>query len=184
MIFIIATSFILFKGDKVESTLKGIIRKAYIQHRGAVNTGGICYKLLPDEFYVSFRDVGVKDFLKMLGKGWFHIMLEPLPNMIQSKAMLFGCFQMLLWYFLLPFAILGVTISARYRLKESLILIIYFLVMTSALAVTGGNIGTIFRLRDFNTPIVLIFSSVGLVNTFNTLKKSATLSLNRENALE
>lgn len=170
LIVIIGAYSAFIRKDKVKLAIGNLAQKIYICHIGVINTGGICYKLLPDEFYTGLKNMGLNDFSKMLGKGWFHIMLEPLPRRMQSKAMLFSFPQMLLWYFLIPFAALGVALSVRYRLRESIILIAYFLVMTSVLAVTGGNIGTIFRLRDINTPIILIFSSIGLFNTFSSLK--------------
>lgn len=105
----------------------------------------------------------------MVQRAYIRHKFEPFPWKIQSEAMLFSLPQMALCYFLIPFAILGLAISVRYRLRESVFLIIYFLIMTSALAVFGGNIGTIFRFRDVITPILLVFSSVGLISTFNSL---------------
>lgn len=166
MVFTVAGFGLFAKKDKVAQAMGTIVQKAYIHHRGTVNTGGICYKLLPDEYYTDFKHLNFGGFVKMFGKGWFHIIFEPLPWNIKSKGLLFGFIQMTLWYSLIPFAVLGMAISLRYRLRGSIILGIYFLLMTSALAVTGGNIGTSFRLRDVNTPIVLIFSSVGLLHTF------------------
>jgi hypothetical protein len=166
VIFIIGAGLGFTQRAQVQSNIKRAIQKAYLFHGGIVATRGISYKLLPDKFYEDMETLNYNDFFKMLGKGWLHIMLEPLPWRAQSRAMLFTFPQMLLWYFLIPFAVLGMGISARYRFKESVVLIAYFLIMTSALALTGGNVGTIFRHRDIITPVLLIFSSVGLCNTF------------------
>ncbi len=172
LIVMLGSAVILPNIDKVHSVIEDIQQKALIHHKGVVSTGGLVYKLLPDEFYKGSEKLGLGDFLKMLGKGWFHIIFEPLPWNLESKEMLFSFPQMALWYVLIVFAILGMAISIRYRFRESLALIIYFVLMTSALAVTGGNIGTVFRLRDINTPIILIFSSIGLLNVFSTLRKN------------
>lgn len=167
IIFIVGSTAAFIKKDELNLAMKKTMQTIYVYHRGVIDTGGICYRLLPDDFYTSFKNLSFSSFFSMLGKGWFHIIFEPLPWNIRSKSMLLVFPQMLLWYFLLPFAIFGVAVSLRYRLRESIFLIMYFLIMTSILAVTGGNIGTIFRLRDINTPIILIFSSIGLFKIFN-----------------
>lgn len=69
--------------------------------------------------------------------------------------------QMCIWYILVLFAAAGFIFSLRRGFfKAGFIFIAYFFVMLSILAVTGGNIGTLFRMRDVITPIVLIFASL------------------------
>jgi hypothetical protein len=172
LIFMIGSAVVVFKREQACLVLKGSFAKVLTQHRGATGSGGVCYKLLPEEYYTGNKSLNLNDFCKMFGKGWFHVMFEPLPWKTQTKSMLFCFPQMFLWYFLVAFAVPGAVTSLRYRSKESIFLIMYFFLITSGLAVTGGNIGTVFRIRDINTPIVLIFSSIGLVNTFSTLLKS------------
>lgn len=145
-----------------------IIKKTYIVHKGVVNTGGICYRLLPDYYYSNPLVPNFLDFMKMFVKGWFHTIFEPLPNRIfASRTILFSLPQMFLWYFMIPFSLLGMAIAIRYRLKESIFPIIYFIIMTSALALSGGNVGTLFRTRDeVVTVIFIIFGSIGLIKVF------------------
>lgn len=181
IIFMIAASFAFLEKDKVNSIVKVATHKMLTAQKGAIDTGGICYQIVSDEIILYSKNLGLRDFIMMLGKGWFHIMFEPLPGRIkQSKSMLFSFPQILLWYSLIPFAILGMAISIRYRLRESIFLIMYFLIITSAFALSGGNVGTVFRLRDVNTPVVLIFSAIGLFHTF----KSLDVKLNIKNGVD
>lgn len=166
IIFIIAIAFIFLQKDRISSASDFLKQRALIQHRGAISEGGINYKLLPDR-ELNKDNISDGQFLIMLVNGWLHFFLEPFPWGIKSKPMFFSLPQMLIWYLLLIFAILGIAISLRYKSKESLCLILYFFIIASALSVTGGNIGTTFRLRDTITPIILIFASIGLVKTFN-----------------
>lgn len=153
---------------RINTLLDAGIRRIQIAHNGAVSTGGQTYKLLPDIYYqITNKPITKPVFLTMLFKGWIHILLEPFPWKILTKSIFFSYPQMLLWYVLVVYAVLGAGFSLKYRFKESLILILYFFVITSGLAVTGGNIGTIFRFRDIITPLVLIFAAVGLTNMFN-----------------
>lgn len=170
LVFIIGGGALFSQGARIKSAAQGMVQTAYVHHKGVINTGGICYRLLPDDFYADYKNVSLIAFVRMLGRGWFHILFEPLPQRAkESASMLFSLPQMLLWYLLIPFAVLGAAILIRYRLKESTLLAAYFILMTSALAVFGGNIGTMFRIRDITTPLVLIFASVGLFNAFSCL---------------
>lgn len=166
IIFMALFLIISLNRDKMSMVVEDIKKKSLIQHRGALSEGGICYQLLPDEQLYKIN-ISNAVFLQMLGNGWIHIMLEPFPWRFQSKPMLFGLFQMVLWYGLLFFAFRGMGILVRYKAKESMIFISYFFIISSALAVMGGNIGTTFRFRDIITPLILMFSSVGLINAFS-----------------
>lgn len=165
-VIILGVTHFLFR----QRVIPKAIEKIYTIHRGVVNTGGICYKLLPDEFYTTVQEVRTADFLRMVAKGWFHIIFEPFPDRIlTSKSIFFSLPQIILWYFLIPFGLIGMGMGLRYRYKESIFLIVYFLLMTSIMAPSGGNVGTIFRLRDEVITITfLIFSSAGLLKIFGS----------------
>lgn len=171
--FTIGGTAVVFGKDKIVSATEGALQKVLVQHRGTILTRrGICYRLLPGEYYRdTTKTLDPIDAVKMFYRGWFHVMLEPLPWRVQSKDMMIVFPQIILWYTLIPFAISGVVILIRRRFRESVYLIVYFFIMTSVLAMAGSNVGTIFRQRDVNTPIFLMFSSVGLINAFSTLTK-------------
>jgi hypothetical protein len=105
----------------------------------------------------------------MIPKGVIHFCLEPFPWHIHSMSMLLAFPQMLLWYFMTFLSLIGVLTALRYCPRSSLVLIIYLIVTTLALSVSGGNIGTDFRHRDILTPIVLIFGSAGLLKSLGKL---------------
>lgn len=174
LLFAIASMFIFTKvPNKLESAFNQIIQNAYIKHKATIETtvikGGSYYKLFPDRYYTVINNISYSEFLSMLGWGWLHVIFEPFPWKIKTSGMLLSFPQVLLWYFLIPFSILGAAITIRYKLREFIVLMIYFLIMTSVLAVSGGNIGTIFRHRDVITPILLIFSSISLVTVFSSM---------------
>lgn len=167
---VISACFISAKANKINAVLDDVIYRSIVMHKGATSyRGAINYKLLSDE-EMDRPIISRGRFIKMLAMGWFHMMLEPLPSSIKTPAMLASSFLTVLWYPLIPFSLSGIFLSLRYRFKESFILVLYFLLMGSALAVSGGNIGTTFRLRDTITPIFLIFSCVGIINTFTKSK--------------
>lgn len=139
-------------------------------HRGMISTGGSCYRLLSEEQYVNPNaSLTSFDYMKMLFKGLGHFFFEPFPWNIHTKMMLISYPQMVLWYILTPFVIIGMLTAVRYRWRYSFILILYLFVIASIIAVTGGNIGTLLRHRDLITPILLIFCALGLLKTTGKL---------------
>lgn len=164
IIFCTSVLFILLYKERINQLFETLSFRAVIAHRGALSEEGFSYRLLPDELLTD--NMSMRTFIQMLLKGWLHIIFEPFLWNIQSMNMLFAFPQMVLWYLLIPFSIIGITISIRYKFKESLLLILYFFIVISILAITGGNIGTAFRARDIITPLALVFSSVGLIEMF------------------
>lgn len=137
-------------------------------HWGVLSSGGTTYNLYDVEYKpgLSSEQVSYLGFLKGFFKGWFHRFLEPFPWRLYSDLSLASFPQIIIWYFLLPFAAIGILMQLTNNCRKSLILILYFLIIGSILALTGGNIGTDFRTRDVLTPLFLLFSSFGLVKIF------------------
>jgi hypothetical protein len=146
--------------------------RIFASHKLAVAEGGLCYRLLPDYFYAAGvnAQIGLMQMLRMLVLGWAHIILEPLPWRLGSPHMLMVMPQTILVYCLLPFAVLGIIFSFKKNFPYSFLLIAYFFLITPALSISGGNIGTTFRLRDMVMPVFLIFSALGLVEAFGGRK--------------
>jgi 4-amino-4-deoxy-L-arabinose transferase-like glycosyltransferase len=135
-------------------------------HRGVISTGGNCYRIYDDWLYKPDTISATVNFFglfKALSKGWLHFFLEPFPWKIFSKSSLLSFPQMIIWYFLLPFSAIGILTQLRYNWRKSFLLVLYFLIIGSIFSLTGGNIGTDFRMRDPLTPIILLFSSIGLI---------------------
>lgn len=159
--------FILIFKENLYLLFSSMLQKAIVFYQGTISEGGIYYQFLSTEQPVKLN-MGYLEFLTVLSKAWTHMLLEPFPwRFIHSKSIFLTMPQMLLWYFLMPFFAIGALISVRYRLRQASILFLYFFIIASALAITGANIGTIFRFRDIVTPVVLVFSSIGLIYVFN-----------------
>lgn len=166
-LFVIACFFIFFGRGKINSSMESASQKMISRHKLIIlSEKGKCYKLMPYQYYVMPEKINGSLAMAVFARGWFHLMLEPVPWRIQSIGMMAVFPQMLLWYFLIPFAVFGAVILAKSRLKESVALIAYFFITASILAVTEGNIGTVFRHRDITTPFFLMFASAGLTSAF------------------
>lgn len=141
-------------------------------HWGYVVTGGSTYRLYDDWLYeagnAGFRQLTYFQLLRGLLKGWWHFFLEPFPSrIISSKLSLVSFPQMIIWYFLLLFCIQGFLIQLRTDWRKNLVFVLYLFIIGSILALTGGNIGTGFRMRDMLTPTIILFSAIGISKNFS-----------------
>lgn len=103
-------------------------------------------------------------------KGLSYALFSPFPWTITSRLQLFAYPQILMWYFLFPFVIIGILLSLRYKIKGTSAIIAFIFLTSSLLALVEGNIGTVFRHRDWIGPFFLIFAAVGLVWVFSGRK--------------
>jgi len=99
-----------------------------------------------------------------------YILFAPFPWAVTKLKHIFGTAEMLIWIVLFFFMLKGVALSIRYRLQESLFILIFILVMI--LSFFGeGNVGTLFRHRALIWPVFFIFTAVGLSQDIGNSKK-------------
>ncbi|MFH1492263.1 MAG: glycosyltransferase family 39 protein [Candidatus Omnitrophota bacterium] len=143
----------------------------FVSHnRGVISTRGVTYRVFDDYVYdrkfSNYTSISNFNIAKAFLKNGFHFFLEPFPWRVSLRLSIFALPQMMIWYFLLPFSVIGMILQLRYNREKSLVLIAYFLITGSLLVMAGGNIGTDFRFRDILTPIVILFAIIGICNTF------------------
>jgi len=141
------------------------VKIALVNQQKAAASGGIHYRIYDDWVYHNFADVSkVTNFqlLKALFKGWVHFFLEPFIWKTRSFASLSVFPQMVVWYFIVLFGFLGLFAKLKQNDGVAVSLIVFLLLVGSIFAMTGGNIGTTFRMRDMLTPLIILFSSIGI----------------------
>ena len=151
-----------FLNYNVKNAIVGLVR----YHIGNVKTGGSCYKILADRYYGSntafLKEITYLESIGIFLKAWFYFLVVPFPWSINSNLQLISLPQIAIWYFFLLFSILGMILGIRYKTREALILLGFLFFIGSFVALTSGNIGTVFRHRDMVTPLFLIFTAVGM----------------------
>lgn len=95
--------------------------------------------------------------------GLFFVFFAPFPSQITSRLQLIAAPEMAIWYMFLPFIFYGILLAAKYRWRDSSVMILFILSMCLILALCEGNVGTMFRHRAFIIPFCLIFAIAGLV---------------------
>ncbi|MBI3616101.1 MAG: glycosyltransferase family 39 protein [Candidatus Omnitrophica bacterium] len=152
-----------------QTHLKRFLASLFLIHVGHITTQGTTYRFLPDELYIReiltawSRSSGWGlSILSWVGKALFHYLLEPLPGKISGLFLSLAYPQTILWYLLLPFIIWGVLLSLRWNFRRSFFLVGSLGGWILLTALTSGNIGTVFRMRDMVTPFLFLFGWVGI----------------------
>ena len=131
--------------------------------KGTISTGGNIYYILPRHYYSAIASLHLTffDYSLLILKGWFHMLLEPLPCRVTTLSSLLSYPQMVIWYVLIFFSIYGMFLSIRIKKNACMLVVLYIFIFGTIIALYGGNAGTTFRLRDLVTPFMLIFSIIG-----------------------
>lgn len=161
--------FLIEKNPVVQSHVRAMLAQFFHKHIGYVSTPGISYLLFPVSFYVpaylwEWVASGTMDWPIWAGllKVPFHFFLEPLPWRFDSAVQMPALLQMVVWYNILFFAVWGVLSALKRRAPGHFYLLLPFLSFSYLIGLTNGNVGTLFRIRDLITPLLLIYAAVGL----------------------
>lgn len=149
--------------------IQSVFAQAIERHIGHVTTRGVTYRYLPEAFYDdAYRKAWAQSghvsraLLAGVGRAVWHYLGEPFPSRIDRPSVAFTYAQMVLWYALLPFAIVGMVAAARVPARRGLFLVVTTGAWTVVGALASGNVGTVFRMRDMITPYVVLLGCVGL----------------------
>lgn len=151
--------------DRALSSIQANINRLCIIQTGYVWTRGVTYKIFDDKYYYDktlLNEMGLIPFLCSLSKGFFHFMFEPLPQRISNPSSLVVFPQMLLWYGLTFFMLVGFFRAIQYNFPVMAVILLYTLLFSLPIALGSGNVGTVFRHRDLVTPFYLIFAANGI----------------------
>lgn len=143
--------------------------KLLSMHIGYVSTpAGNNYRILPDRYYFYGRQnkpmgVSSADIIMAFIKGGFHVFFEPVISYrdIHSKSLLFGFPQTILLLLSMPFMVIGLCAGIRYRTLEITPLTVSLIIFIPLMAISEGNVGTVFRHRDMIMPFLIILGVAG-----------------------
>ena len=157
--------FILFRLNPINETYD-VLRNAAIYQTAQARSDEAGYYIYEN---TRILEGGLDLFSLPLSylKGLSYALFSPFPWAVASRLQLFAYPQILLWYFLFPFVLIGFTLSFRYKIRGTLAVWVFIFLVSSLLAFVEGNIGSVFRHRDWISPLFLMFAASGLVWIFN-----------------
>ena len=111
---------------------------------------------------------------KSLPIGLAYFLFAPFPWAIGSILELATLPEVLLWYALIPFTMVGLRTAFRNHQRGSILPISVLLVVVVTYALVEGNVGTAYRHRAQIMPVFFLFTSVGIGAFLNRRKKDSS----------
>lgn len=100
--------------------------------------------------------------IQALPIGLIYILLAPFPWQVSNFRQAVTLPEVLIWWALIPFLGSGIWYSIKYKFRQSLVVIIFTLLLTVSYAIFQGNVGTAYRMRAQMQIFYFIFVAVGL----------------------
>lgn len=99
--------------------------------------------------------------IEVLPIGFSYLMFAPFPWQMSSFRQAFTLPEVLLWWSLIPLLIAGLWYTIKNRLRTSIPILIFALMLTIAYSIFQGNVGTAYRQRTQIQVFLFIFIAVG-----------------------
>ena len=101
--------------------------------------------------------------LSAIPVGAAYLLLAPFPWQLASLRQSITLPEMIVWWASLPLLVLGLWFTLKYKLRQSLPILIFTAMLTLAYSIFQGNVGTAYRQRSQLLVFYFIFVSVGYV---------------------
>lgn len=148
--------------DKSETILGYHFSRTYL--------GGSMYRLLDEHYYdyammtmgVGPRGIPIIDLLRGYINGLYAFLFKPSIFSMTKTYQLLALPQMLLWYAILAFSLIGFYRSFKNITAEKLALILLLILFSVTVGVAEANFETLIRHRDMVVPFYIIFGAYGM----------------------
>lgn len=94
-------------------------------------------------------------------RGFMYLMFAPYPWHATNLRQAITMPDVLLWWAMIPFLVIGLGYSIRYRLRASFPILLFSLILTIAYTLFQGNVGTAYRQRTQIQVFLFILIGVG-----------------------
>ena len=125
---------------------------------------------ITNDFFISSMDPD--QVLSAYFRGLGYALFRPFPWRIKKFTHALASVHMAIWYALFPFMCAGLYGVFRKPSKDKFVLVAFFFIFVSALALGEGNVGALIRHREIISFAYVIFAAAGLVNTFSKKKEA------------
>ncbi len=94
--------------------------------------------------------------------GFTYLIFAPFPWEMDSLRQTITLPEVLLWWSMIPLVVIGIWFTVRHRLRYSIPILIFSLMLTLAYSVFQGNVGTAYRQRTQIQVFLFIFVAVAI----------------------
>jgi 4-amino-4-deoxy-L-arabinose transferase-like glycosyltransferase len=165
----IARRFIVVVVMGLALTYIGVLRTASVQFETfgnleAVNRSRLDLAKSADSGFGQEVDVSTtQGAISAIPLGMVYLLFAPFPWQLANLRQSITLPEMLLWWSCFPLLILGLGFTLKYRLRQSLPILLFTTMLTLAYSIFQGNVGTAYRQRSQLLVFYFIFVAVGFV---------------------
>ena len=95
--------------------------------------------------------------------GFAYLMFAPFPWQAVNLRQAITIPEVLLWWAMLPFLVIGLIYSVRHKLRNAFPILIFSVLLTLSYSILQGNVGTAYRQRTQIQVFLFIFIGVGWI---------------------
>lgn len=170
---ILAAALILFfisTSNSAQAKIQDLILNIVDNQKSfALYESGNNYRIYDDFVYsTNIEDVKARltplFIMKALPKGIGYFMFSPFPWAATNTLRFISYPQIILWYFMVFFASIGILLGMRHSLQKTLLMLAWVFPWIILLSLTMGNDGIVARQRDLIAPFFFIYSSAGVMH--------------------
>lgn len=172
VVLVLVGGYGMLRLDGVQARVFAQLQHASTMHLGHVRTEGHAFKTLDQRFYtVAYSEIESPNLtepeaVRFVLRSLLSFVFVPLPWTLRSVSELAFLPAQIAWYGMFVLALAGFLPGLRRHALLTLTITAYGLAGASIVALNNGNVGTLIRLRDVVTPVVVWLSAMGAVSIF------------------
>src|SRR5687768_3879516 len=116
--------------------------------------------------------------------GFLYLMFAPFPWEMTNFRQTLTLPEVLLWWAMMPLLVMGLWFAIRRRLRSSIPVLVFSLMLTLAYSIFQGNVGTAYRQRTQIQVFLFIFISVGITLFLERREDTRALRSERRKRLD
>jgi 4-amino-4-deoxy-L-arabinose transferase-like glycosyltransferase len=116
--------------------------------------------------------------------GFAYLMFAPFPWEVTNFRQAITLPEVLLWWAMIPLLVAGLWYAIRQRLRSSIPVLIFSLMLTLAYSIFQGNVGTAYRQRTQIQVFLFIFIAVGWILFKENKENKKLIRASKQNQLE
>ena len=184
---------------RVTDPVTTVLRGTAAVHLSHAISPGHAYRLLDDSFYTTTSldrvpailpgspdeataTLTFQELTRYVVRSAVAFLVEPLPWETVSWSEIALVPQQVVWYLMVPLALVGVVAGFRRDVLVTLLLVSCIVVAAVPIGLSNGNIGTLVRHRDTVVPFIVWLSGLGAVSLTGWLASRRRLPLGEGSA--
>jgi len=141
-----------------------VIRDSVRYHAGHVLTVGHTYHMVDGRYYTNWDpifEIGPREGAQYVSRAVIHYLVEPLPWVESSRAMLAYVPEQAAWWTILLLTPVGLAAALKRDALVTAVLVAHAMAIVMMVALTSGNIGTLIRHRGLVLPYLVWIAGLG-----------------------